>query len=69
MTDARAPLVPFYYLHNFQTVLQSLQDRYQDVLSADEKQFIASFSSLPLNSRALFVRMMMRTGCCSARAG
>ena len=59
---APAPLVPFYYLNNFQMVLQSLRNRYPDVLSAEEKQFMASFSSLPLNSRALFVRMMMRSG-------
>ncbi|MDB6084208.1 MAG: hypothetical protein JWN43_2089 [Gammaproteobacteria bacterium] len=53
---------PFYYLNNFQVVVSSLEERYQDLLSTEERQFIAQFGSLPKTSRALLVRMVMREG-------
>jgi hypothetical protein len=53
---------PFYYLNNFKTVLSSLEERYRDLLSADELQFIAQFAELPRPSCALLVRMIMRKG-------
>jgi hypothetical protein len=53
---------PFYYLNNFKTVLTSLEERYRDLLSADELQFIAQFAELPRPSCALLVRMIMRKG-------
>jgi len=53
---------PFYYLHNFQCVLAWLEQRYADVLSAEEQRFIADFSTLPQPSQALLVRMVMRKG-------
>ena len=37
--------------------------RYADLLSAEETQFIGAFAALPLPSRALFVRLVMRKGC------
>jgi hypothetical protein len=51
---------PFYYLNNFQTVLSSLEMRYTDLLSPEERQFIGSFRTLARASRALLVRMVMR---------
>ncbi|HEV7612972.1 MAG TPA: VRR-NUC domain-containing protein [Steroidobacteraceae bacterium] len=56
------PLDRFYYLNNFQSVLRSLLERYEDLLSEEERGFIARFSTLPQVSRALFVRMAMRKG-------
>jgi len=53
---------PFYYLNNFESVLSSLLERYPDLLSAEERQFISRFGSLPRASRALLVRMIMRKG-------
>ena len=53
---------PFYYLNNFQTVLASIDRRYAELLSSEERQFIAHFSALPRASGALLVRMVMRQG-------
>ena len=54
---------PLYYLDNFQDVLSWIATRYADLLSVEETQFIAQFGALPLPSRALFVRLVMRKGC------
>jgi hypothetical protein len=64
-TDARAQsavpaLAPFYYLKNFELVLSTIQDRYADLLLRDELQFITQFPRLPLSSRALLARLVMR---------
>jgi hypothetical protein len=55
---------PFYYLDNFQTVLDWIAQRYDDLLTSEEKTFIADFSTLPQPSRALLARMVMRKGDC-----
>jgi VRR-NUC domain len=61
--EARGPeLAPFYYLNNFELVLSSIESRYPDLLLKDELRFIEEFSQLPLVSRALLVRMVMRRG-------
>jgi hypothetical protein len=52
----------FYYLDNFQRVLDWIGERYNDLLTDDELGFLASFAALPQPSRALFVRMVMRKG-------
>jgi hypothetical protein len=52
----------FYYLDNFQRVLDWIDERYRDLLGDDELAFLAAFPSLPQNARALFVRMVMRKG-------
>lgn len=54
---------PLYYLENFQGVLNWISERYADLLSVEETQFIAQFAQLPQASRALFVRLVMRKGC------
>ena len=54
---------PLYYLDNFQGVLGWIAERYADLLSFDEMQFIDQFAQLPQASRALFVRFVMRKGC------
>ncbi len=52
----------FYYLDNFQRVLDWIGARYSDLLTDHEKAFLGTFASLPQPSRALFVRMVMRKG-------
>jgi hypothetical protein len=53
---------PFYYLCNFERVIHSLDARYAPLWSAEERQFIATFSLLPREARALLVRMVIRKG-------
>ena len=52
----------FYYLDNFQRVLDWIGERYGDLLDEAEHAFLAAFPLLPRNARALFVRMVMRKG-------
>ena len=44
---------PLYYLNNFQTVLSSIEERYAQLLSLQERQFMASFRALPEASRRI----------------
>jgi hypothetical protein len=65
--NVRAPRVlpelePFYYLRNFELVMSAIESRYLDLLLEEELRFIREFSQLPLVSRALLVRMVMRRG-------
>lgn len=53
---------PFYYLENFHRVLAWIGERYDDLLTADERDFLHHFPTLPQSSRALLVRMVMRKG-------
>jgi hypothetical protein len=53
---------PFYYLNNFHVLLETLQRRDADLLDDDERRFTVEFSRLPIASRALLVRMVMRKG-------
>lgn len=52
----------FYYLLNFETALEWLSARYGDLLCDDERSFLLVFPKLPMTSRALLVRMLMRVG-------
>ncbi|KQR78938.1 nuclease [Burkholderia sp. Leaf177] len=52
----------FYYLLNFERALEWLADRYDDLWAKDERDFLREFPALPLASRALLVRMLMRVG-------
>lgn len=53
---------PLYYLENFQLVLNWVSERYDDVLIEEERELIECFSTMSLNARALFVRLVMRKG-------
>ena len=57
---------PFYYLDNFQQVLDWVFQRHGDLLDEAERAFVAAFvaafADLPKASRALLVRMVMRKG-------
>ena len=50
----------FYYLEHFHTALSWLKERYGDLLSPAENEFIAEFLRLPRASQALLVRLIMR---------
>jgi hypothetical protein len=51
-----------YYLDHFRFALRWLHDRYGDLLSARESEFIHDFVALPRCSQALLVRFIMRRG-------
>lgn len=53
---------PFYYLANFERALASLDARCADLFDDAEQRFVQGFGALPRDSRALFVRMLMRKG-------
>jgi hypothetical protein len=53
---------PLYYLEHFRSALHWLRERYGDLLSERESAFIQEFISLPRNSQALLVRLIMRRG-------
>ncbi|HEY0294804.1 MAG TPA: VRR-NUC domain-containing protein [Bordetella sp.] len=54
------PAYRYYYLHNFQHALDWLAARYADVLAPAELDFLRAFPGLPMASRALLVRLLMR---------
>ncbi|WP_347557551.1 VRR-NUC domain-containing protein [Robbsia sp. KACC 23696] len=56
------PAAEPYYLDNFRSALDWIGRRYDDLLDERERAFIAGFDALPLPSRALLVRMLMRQG-------
>lgn len=62
VTPASPPPPAFYYLTNFERALAWLGERYDDLLDAAERAFVAEFARLPQASRALLVRMLMRNG-------
>ncbi|PRG08300.1 nuclease [Burkholderia ambifaria] len=62
MTPASPTPPAFYYLTNFERALAWLGERYDDLLDAHEHAFLRQFAQLPKASRALLVRMLMRTG-------
>ncbi|MFJ4156710.1 VRR-NUC domain-containing protein [Pseudomonas sp. NPDC089752] len=53
---------PLYYLHNFRQVLLWVEQRYADLLDAEELAFLQAFAALQAPAQALLVRMVMRKG-------
>lgn len=53
-----------YYVDNFQTLLDTVRERYDDLLTEDELAFAAAFDAVPDPSRRLFVRLTSRKGPC-----
>lgn len=53
---------PLYYLHNFRWVLDWVCNRYGELLSDAERQFVTRFHAAPEASQGLLVRMVMRKG-------
>jgi hypothetical protein len=60
--EASAVLPVGYYLEHFQTVLETVGDRYGDLLQEPEKAFSQAFRLLDLDSRRLYVRLISRQG-------
>jgi len=58
----RALANPFYYLDNFRHALAWVKERYADLLTDGERDFIDTFQALPTAPQALLVRMVMRKG-------
>ncbi len=56
------PDTELYYLDNFTRAIDWIARRYDDLLDEGERAFIADFVAMPLVSRALLVRMLMRQG-------
>lgn len=55
-------LPPYYYLDNFRFLIQWVRDRYADIMSEQELDFVASFLRLDTDSQCLLVRMISRKG-------
>ena len=62
MSTNPPPIPVWYYLDNFQFVLQWLEQRYRGLLNAEELGFIQEFGRLPRGPQGLLVRMIMRKG-------
>jgi len=56
------PLKIDYYLNNFITLLDYVLERYQSLLSQQEKQFVFVLKSVSLPAARLYVRLILRTG-------
>src|SRR5688572_926875 len=56
------PAHRFYYLENFERAIAWLASKYAGLLSDQEQAFVRTFSTLPLASRAVLVRLIMRRG-------
>ncbi|MBO3277318.1 VRR-NUC domain-containing protein [Pseudomonas schmalbachii] len=56
------PVADFYYLTNFLTALDWIEERHEPLLLADERDFIGDFLALEQPSQALLVRLVMRKG-------
>ena len=52
----------FYYLANFHRALAWLEERYDDLFDTAERVFLRDFQAMPLEARALLVRLIMRKG-------
>ena len=55
-------LPPGYYLNDVEYLLNFVVERYEHLLSEDEKRFYHCFSALPLPARRLYVRLSNRKG-------
>ncbi|MDY6799421.1 MAG: VRR-NUC domain-containing protein, partial [Pseudomonadota bacterium] len=53
---------PLYYLDNMEMVVRWVHDHHRDLLTDEEARQVAHFLQLPVASRALLTRMIMRTG-------
>ncbi len=51
-----------YYLKYFDIILQSVIDRYSDLLSKDENAVVTAYGSLSKNAKLLLVRLLTRKG-------
>jgi hypothetical protein len=62
MADPPPRLQDGYYLKNFLVILDTVQNRYGDLLLPAESSFIETFKSLAETSQRLYVRLLSRKG-------
>ncbi|UXI00186.1 VRR-NUC domain-containing protein [Photobacterium sp. TY1-4] len=55
-------LAPDYYLHNFRRLIDTVEQRYQDLLSDDESHWVVQFRGLTAEAQMLYVRLLSRKG-------
>lgn len=71
MVPASRPTPPIlaegYYLTNFEIVLETVVERYGDLLNPDELAFRDDFHALSPGARRLYVRLISRKGPCFRR--
>ena len=60
--ESRSPLPAGYYLVNFELLLDTVVERYGDLLSAAERAFYVELRALSLAARRLYVRLLGRRG-------
>ncbi len=61
------PLPEGYYVGNFETILHTARERYEDLLAPAERAFADRFDALSLGARRLYVRLVSRKGPCFRR--
>lgn len=54
-------LPPDYYLRNFQALVDGVDDRYGDLLSHGEQDWLARYRARSTDARCLYVRLLSRT--------
>ncbi|NQX89199.1 MAG: VRR-NUC domain-containing protein [Halioglobus sp.] len=57
-----AELAAHYYLDNFRRLCKTVEDRYADLLSEEEKRTLDDFRSMSFRAQSLYVRLISRTG-------
>jgi len=55
-------LAPHYYRENFLLLCATVEERYGDILSRDERAVLDCFRALPFEAQCLYVRLVSRTG-------
>ena len=63
MTESIKPateLAPDYYLHNFRFMVDWVWNRYADLLTAQEQEFIQAFHQINHDAQCLLVRLSSR---------
>src|SRR6187455_1120900 len=53
---------PFYYVENFERILDTVIHRYADLLTGGERSFADDLRALPLGARCLYIRLLSRVG-------
>ncbi|RYE41504.1 MAG: hypothetical protein EOP48_23925, partial [Sphingobacteriales bacterium] len=62
LATTKTDLAADYYLTNFHFLLNWVEQRYRDLLSPDEQQFLGHFKQLKRSSQCLLVRLVSRKG-------
>lgn len=53
-----------YHVENLRLLLQSVVERYGDLLDADDHAFVTTFEALPASARSLYTRLVCRQSPC-----